>query len=227
MNNIKYAGSDFNLKRSGNFEVLVNTKNSEIVVVPPLIEYSFDKNSGIRLSLEKATLPFKDVFTLQDDKGSGIVHAAKQAVYYFGLEHEKKEIVINSLGELIVSYLVLLSNYGTYTPVVENLKSDILRNLTDCNFSLSNTMQKIPLNIDYVRKLFQAEIGISPHEFLVTERMKLAKQIIASRLSNKYTAYSIAQIAESCGYSDPIYFYRVFKKYFGVSPKQYANNCNK
>jgi AraC-like DNA-binding protein len=40
-------------------------------------------------------------------------------------------------------------------------------------------------------------------------------------MSNRYSEYTVSQIAEACGYSDPLYFSRVFKKYFGVAPSEY------
>lgn len=224
MNDIIYAGSDFNVKRSGNFEILVCSQNGEIIVVPPLADFNFNKKSGIRITLERATLPFKEVRIFQDDFLGGITHAANQGVYYFNLKQQKCEGVLSSLGELIASYLILLGNNRKYSPVVENLKNDILKGVSDSMFSLKDTIRKLPLNYDYVRKLFQKEVGITPQEFLFGERMKLAQSIILSRLSNKYSEYSVSQIAESCGFSDPLYFSRVFKKYFGVSPGNYNKN---
>ncbi|WP_238134340.1 AraC family transcriptional regulator, partial [Vibrio cincinnatiensis] len=57
--------------------------------------------------------------------------------------------------------------------------------------------------------------------------MGVADQIVASRfssidLSNKATThYSVNHIGRIVGYSDPLYFSRVFKRKAGVSPKQY------
>nr|MCR4588982.1 helix-turn-helix transcriptional regulator [Lachnospiraceae bacterium] len=33
--------------------------------------------------------------------------------------------------------------------------------------------------------------------------------------------YSIKEVCSMCGYSDPNYFSRIFKKYVGVSPSEY------
>ena len=58
-------------------------------------------------------------------------------------------------------------------------------------------------------------------EYLLHERMKLAQGLILGGMSNRYSEYTVSQIAEACGYSDPLYFSRVFKKYFGVAPSEY------
>ena len=80
----------------------------------------------------------------------------------------------------------------------------------------------MPLNYDYVRKLFKKETGVTPHEYLVNSRMDLAKNIILSGISNQYSNYTVSQIAEMCGFAEPLYFSRVFKKRFGVSPSEYG-----
>lgn len=38
------------------------------------------------------------------------------------------------------------------------------------------------------------------------------------------TEYNIGEIAEIVGYDNPLYFSRVFKKEYGVSPAQYRKN---
>ena len=51
--------------------------------------------------------------------------------------------------------------------------------------------------------------------------MELAGRLILSGMSNQYSRYSVSQIAEMCGFSEPLYFSRVFRKYFGTPPSDY------
>ena len=83
-------------------------------------------------------------------------------------------------------------------------------------------MKKFPLNYDYLRRLFKKEVGVSPREYLLNGRMELARGIILGGLSIRYSDYTVSQLAEACGFADPLYFSRVFKKYFGVSPSEYG-----
>ncbi len=80
----------------------------------------------------------------------------------------------------------------------------------------------MPLNYDYMRKLFKKEVGATPHEYLLGLRMRRAQTLISSGVSSGYGVLTVAQIAESCGFAEPLYFSRVFKKYFGVSPSLYG-----
>ena len=102
-----------------------------------------------------------------------------------------------------------------------NLAAQIEKNACDALFSVEDCIRKLPLNYDYVRKLFKKETGVTPHEYLVNLRMERARAIISGGVTNRYSKYSVSQIAEACGFAEPLYFSRVFKKYFGVSPSEY------
>lgn len=104
---------------------------------------------------------------------------------------------------------------------MEIVRAEIAKGVSDCSFSLQDTLKKLPLNYDYIRKLFKKETGATPYEYLLKERMTLAQQLLTSGATNKFSEYSVSQIAEACGYSEPLYFSRVFKQYFGVSPTEY------
>lgn len=129
--------------------------------------------------------------------------------------------VLSSLGDLLVGYINFAFGGETKTPVVANLAAEIEKNTCDALFSVEDCIRKLPLNYDYVRKLFKKETGVTPHEYLVNLRMERARAIISGGVANRYSKYSVSQIAEACGFAEPLYFSRVFKKYFGVSPSEY------
>ena len=61
---------------------------------------------------------------------------------------------------------------------------------------------------------------MSPLTYLMEKRIDCAKQLLLRR-NNNDSNYSIKEIAEMCGFSDPLYFSRYFKKITGVPPKEY------
>ena len=65
------------------------------------------------------------------------------------------------------------------------------------------------------RKLFKAQTGKSPGEYLRDMRMTAAGRRLLLSVE------SVSDIAYSVGYEDVNFFIRVFKKYFGVTPNQY------
>lgn len=195
----------------------------QIIVVPPLIRFTRTGAAAgdYYISLDKALLPFKEPKIIGDDKRGGIAFAAAQADFYFNSE-DKNVRILSALGALVAGYVAANAGMSSYSPVVETVLSEISKRLTDNTFSLDDALKKLPLNYDYIRKLFKKEVGLTPHEYLVSSRMKLAGELILSGITNQYSNYTVAQIAETCGYSEPLYFSRVFKKYYGVAPSEYG-----
>jgi AraC-like DNA-binding protein len=180
----------------------------------------------LRIFIDKALLPFKEPKVLDDDKNGGIKFALIQAEKYYE-NPQKNEGILSGLGGLIAAYVGVFSNLDSLSPVVKMVKGEIEGNLSNCLFSLDDYIKKLPLNYDYVRKLFKKETGITPHEYLVQSRMQLAKELILSGMSNQYSNYTISQLAEACGFSEPLYFSRVFKANFGISPALYKERSKK
>lgn len=61
-------------------------------------------------------------------------------------------------------------------------------------------------------KMFKEELGISPNEFIVQERIKRAKELLKQN-------HSVGEVAYSTGFSDMNYFIRVFRQMEGITPK--------
>jgi len=68
------------------------------------------------------------------------------------------------------------------------------------------------------RVLFKARTGLSPYEYLLSLRLNHARQLMLQ--SN----LSIKEIADAVGYSDQMYFCRIFKSRFGLTPSSYRKN---
>lgn len=68
----------------------------------------------------------------------------------------------------------------------------------------------------YFRKTFESVYGVAPIRYLHGIRMRRAKDILSSDYD------SIAQVAESVGYSSVYHFSKMFRTYTGMSPSQYA-----
>lgn len=217
------------------YEIIVTDKSSEkerlitqkctyafggcdVAVIPPYCKYTLE-NPGcgdFHILIEQALLGLKEPKLLKDDENGGIRHAAIQAEKFIN-----EDLILSALGNLIVSYISLYSGSTNLSPVTAEMRSTLDRHISDPLFSVENCIRRFPLNYDYIRKLFKKEVGVTPHEYLSAKRMELARGIISGEMTNTYTNYSIAQISEICGFSEPLYFSRVFKKYFGVSPSGY------
>ncbi len=212
-------------KNSYNAKRNIAFGRDEIAVIPPYLKYRV-KTCGagdIHILVEQAMLPLKEPFVMSDVENEGIRHAALQAAVYFGSDYNNREIVLSALGNLLVSYVdLVLGEESKLSPAVVLVRDEIEKNLSDTSFSLEDNLRKLPLNYDYIRKLFKKETGLTPHEYLTAKRMERAGSLLSSGITNRYSNYSVSQVAEACGFAEPLYFSRVFKKYFGVSPSEYS-----
>lgn len=238
MNKIVFAGKISQGKQpvSRFYEIILPSGDGEIifadekfcffencaVCVPPLCAYEITGQAGALLvTLDKALLPFKRPVILRDESAQ-IRYAAERAEEYFAENPDGNALICDALGELIAAYVITFSPREKYSPVTETLRLEIEKKVSDPTFSAVDAIKKLPLNGDYVRKLFKKEVGLTPHDFLLSKRMQLAAKLLSSGISNQYSNYSVSQIAEACGFAEPLYFSRVFKKHFGVSPSKYC-----
>lgn len=87
------------------------------------------------------------------------------------------------------------------------------------NFSRSLTLDEVAehvhLNFAYFSTLFKQSTGSSFKEYLNMVRIEESKRLLAN------TDYSIIDISLATGFEDQSYFSKVFKKYTGLTPKQY------
>lgn len=243
MNNIVYAGaaeqrSDYHANKC--YEILCCNADGEIMtqdgavgflrgdalIIPPLLRYlrSGGAADDVSVLLDQALLPVTGLKRIIGKGAEDLFGACRQATDYFNGDFGKKEIVLTALGDLIASFVTAYAGGNGFSPVVEAVIADVEKNLSDATYSLEDFIRTLPLNYDYVRKLFKKETGATPHGYLTDRRMALAKNLILSGIANRYSNYTVSQIAESCGFSEPLYFSRVFKKYFGVAPSEYGKN---
>lgn len=68
---------------------------------------------------------------------------------------------------------------------------------------------------NYLSRKFREAAGIGVHEYLVIVRLRSAVLELES------TERSVTEIATRCGFSDSNYFKDVFKKYYGLTPREY------
>lgn len=67
----------------------------------------------------------------------------------------------------------------------------------------------------YFRKLFAAQFGLSPKEYIIRRKMEWAGRLLASG------EVSVTEAASLCGYAEPCHFSREFSKRFGVAPSRF------
>ena len=68
--------------------------------------------------------------------------------------------------------------------------------------------------------LFKEKAGQSPHAYQQMLRINNCMTLLAS------TQLNITDICMLSGYTDPLYFSKIFKKYVGMSPREYRKELS-
>ena len=88
-------------------------------------------------------------------------------------------------------------------------------NFTDCRLSLNEVAAAAGYNPKYLSHLFKKQFGMGFSEYLRILRIKHAVNLIENGVT------SVKNVALLSGFSDPLYFSKVFSESVGVSPSNY------
>ena len=99
--------------------------------------------------------------------------------------------------------------------VVERIKG-ILDKEYDRVFELERLADQINLSPSYISRLFKSSTGLTITDYLIQLRIEKAKQFLSDHPDLKN--YQISQLV---GYSDAVYFNKLFKRMTGMTPKDY------
>ncbi|KRE71421.1 response regulator transcription factor [Paenibacillus sp. Soil750] len=99
--------------------------------------------------------------------------------------------------------------------------ADVIRMLeSDLNqaFELNELSAKVGLNPSYLCKLFKRETKKTITDYVTDLRIVKAKHILED-----YPDVKMYEVGSLVGYSDPVYFTKLFKKSVGMTPKEYQS----
>ncbi len=126
-----------------------------------------------------------------------------------------------SLQELLVKIVQSQTLKGIQDENATSKSAQLMQTITLIRANISNKMdlkliaKQIGLSTSSLYRMFKNELGISPLEFIMLEKIKVAKQY----LKNK--DIYIKNVSYEAGFEDSNYFIRIFKHYEGITPKQY------
>ena len=89
----------------------------------------------------------------------------------------------------------------------ETLRASIKRSVT-----LKEVAQECGLSVGYFSHAFRRTLGVSPHKWLIEQRVVLSKEKMRD------DRLSLSDVAMECGFSDQSHLTRAFRQTVGVSP---------
>ncbi|MCR5656940.1 MAG: response regulator [Butyrivibrio sp.] len=103
------------------------------------------------------------------------------------------------------------------TDIIKTSKRYIEENFAK-DISLDDVSRVVNISPYYFSKIFKEESGLNFIEYLTNIRIDKAKELLLN------SDYSMKEICSMCGYTDPNYFSRSFKKNVGVTPTEYKES---
>jgi AraC-like DNA-binding protein len=85
------------------------------------------------------------------------------------------------------------------------------------HLTIGNLAELNNMHPNYLSSLFKKEVGVSLPEYVQRSKIDEAKSLLT------FSDYSISKISSLLNYNDQSHFTKTFKKFTGITPKQYKN----
>jgi AraC-like DNA-binding protein len=118
--------------------------------------------------------------------------------------------ILNLLTQWQTGNLVY-SNVRKVEQVINYMTENYVKPIT-----LSELAKHINISKSYLDSMFKSITGKSPINYLIDIRLHKAKGLLLD-------GHKVSDVAEEVGFNDLYYFSKCFKKYEGVSPKQFKH----
>ena len=160
--------------------------------------------------------------TIEDPLLQGILLTLKQEMLTGGLN---TQLFVDQLKTTLVMHL--LRSYGVHKVQIATYSDGLPRHKLnqiidyiaahlDQNLELEDLAQQIGMSQFYFSRLFKQSLGITPHQYVIQQRVEQAKQLI------QQGQLGLAEIALECGFANQGHLNRHFKRLTGVTPKEIA-----
>jgi AraC-like DNA-binding protein len=98
---------------------------------------------------------------------------------------------------------------------LENTLTIINQNIENQEFGVEELVKKTGISRSQFHRKITEVAGVSANQLIKLTRLTRGKELLKNQQLN------VSEVAYSVGFSDPGYFSKVFKKEFGVSPKEF------
>lgn len=130
---------------------------------------------------------------------------------------EKEELFLETVSVFVKKYAdsyipieTLFENKSRIKNCIEYINDNL-----EYDLNLSTLADIVNLSLYYFIRVFKNEVGLTPKEYIIQQRIKRAKSLILSKEE------TLSHIALKCGFYDQSHMLKYFKSYTGILPTSY------
>jgi signal transduction histidine kinase/DNA-binding response OmpR family regulator len=105
--------------------------------------------------------------------------------------------------------------------LLERVMKVINKNIGNSDLSVDAIAEEVGLSRVHLHRKMKELTGQTPHDFIRNIRLKQAANLLASHNMN------ITEVMYACGFNNAASFSTIFKKFYGMSPRDYMNETHR
>ena len=95
------------------------------------------------------------------------------------------------------------------------IREFVLAHLSDESLSVETMAAQLKVSRTNLYTIVHREFNVTPADYILDLRLKKAETLLKEGLK-------VREVAMKCGFADPKYFSKVFKKYYGILPSTFS-----
>lgn len=99
--------------------------------------------------------------------------------------------------------------------LLEKIMMCVRKNLTNSDLNIDMISEEVGISRVHLHRKMKELTGQTPHDFIRSIRLKKAAQLLAEKGMN------VTEVMYACGFSNSASFSTIFRKYYGMSPRDY------
>ena len=101
--------------------------------------------------------------------------------------------------------------------LLERVMKVINKNISNSDLSVDGIAEEVGISRVHLHRKMKELTGQTPHDFIRNIRLKQAAKLLSSQNMN------ITEVMYACGFNNAASFSTIFKKFYGMSPREYMN----
>ena len=217
-----YGGKVFRLSAGDMFLVYPSTLVSYTADADDPWEYCWVGFNGTEARRIMQLTPFSEQYPILHLQDGSRLEDLLLNIYRSSGNTPAADAAMGGYLYLFLSELMLYGESRRRSSTVQDYLTQALRYI-QYNYATDLSVEKIAAYVGISRsqlyRAFVEKFDLSPHSFIKRYRINEACALLRD------TDLSVAEVASSVGFVDPLYFSRVFKSIKGVAPTEFHRCC--